>query len=76
MTLTTAYAALGAGAAVWAVLVSRLMAKPWLTKDAVGALRERRVDARDHLAQHRVHQVVRGARQRTGPDDGLLVLNT
>jgi cytochrome c oxidase subunit III len=40
MTLTTAYAALGAGAAVWAVLVSRLMGKPWLTKDAVGALRE------------------------------------
>ena len=40
MTLTTAYAALGGGAVVWAVLVSRLMAKPWLTKDAVGALRE------------------------------------
>ncbi len=40
MTLTAAYAALGAGAAVWAVLVSRLTAKPWQTKDAVGALRE------------------------------------
>lgn len=40
MTLTTAYAALGAGAIVWATLVSRLRAKPWQTKDAVGALRE------------------------------------
>lgn len=40
MTLTTAYAALGAGVVVWATLVSRLRAKPWLTKDAVGALRE------------------------------------
>jgi len=40
MTLTTAYAALGTGAAVWALLVSRLTAKPWQTQDAVGALRE------------------------------------
>jgi len=29
VTLTTAYGALVAGATVWAVLVSRLMAKPW-----------------------------------------------
>jgi cytochrome c oxidase subunit 3 len=40
VTLTTAYAALAGGAVVWAVLVSRLMAKPWQTKDAIGALRE------------------------------------
>lgn len=40
MTLTTAYAALGAGVTVWAVLVSRLTAKPWLTKGATGALHE------------------------------------
>ena len=40
MTLTAAYVALGAGVVVWATLVSRLRAKPWQTKDAVGALRE------------------------------------
>jgi cytochrome c oxidase subunit 3 len=40
VTLTAAYAALGAGVVVWATLVSRLRAKPWQTKDAVGALRE------------------------------------
>ena len=40
MTLTTAYAALGTGVVVWATLVSRLRAKPWQTKDAIGALRE------------------------------------
>jgi cytochrome c oxidase subunit III len=40
VTLTTAYAALGAGVVVWATLVSRLRAKPWQTKDAIGALRE------------------------------------
>ena len=40
MTLTAAYAALGAGIAVWAALVSRLRAKPWQTKGVVGALRE------------------------------------
>jgi len=40
VTLTTAYAALGAGVVVWATLVSRLRAKPWQTKGVVGALRE------------------------------------
>ena len=40
MTLTTAYAALAAGVIVWATLVSRLRAKPWQTRDAIGALRE------------------------------------
>ena len=40
MTLAAAYGALAAGAIVWALLVSRLTAKPWQTKGVVGALRE------------------------------------
>ncbi|SRR5579871_75052 len=40
MTLTTAYAALGAGIGLWAFLVTRLRARPWQTKDATGALHE------------------------------------
>lgn len=40
MTLTAAYAALGAGVTIWALLVNRLRAKSWQTKGAVGALRE------------------------------------
>jgi len=40
MTLGTAYTALGAGVLVWAFLVRSLRARPWQTKDAVGALHE------------------------------------
>ena len=40
MSLSVAFAALAAGTLVWALLVSRLSAKPWLTKGALGALRE------------------------------------
>jgi len=40
LSLSLAFAALIAGTLVWALLVSRLNAKPWLTKGALGALRE------------------------------------
>ena len=40
MSLTVAFAALIAGTIVWGFLVSRLSAKPWLTKGAIGALKE------------------------------------
>ena len=31
--------------------------------DAVDSLEKRRIDAPDHIGQHRVYQIVRGARQ-------------
>ena len=40
MSLTVAFAALIAGTIVWALLVSRLSGKPWLTKGVLGALGE------------------------------------
>jgi cytochrome c oxidase subunit III len=40
VSLYTAYAALLAGVLVWAIAVSRLTAKSWQTKNAIGALRE------------------------------------
>ena len=40
MSLSIAFAGLIAGTIVWALLVSRLTAKPWLTKGSIGALRE------------------------------------
>jgi cytochrome c oxidase subunit III len=42
VTLTTAYGALATGVTVWAVLVSRLMTKPWQA-DATGALQVRQL---------------------------------
>ena len=40
MTLGAAYGALSAGALLWAFLVSRLRAKSWQTKGAIGAIHE------------------------------------
>ena len=40
MSLSIAFAGLLAGTVVWALLVSRLTARPWLTKGALGALKE------------------------------------
>ena len=40
MSLSIAFAGLLAGTVIWALLVSRLRGRPWLTKGAVGALNE------------------------------------